>query len=167
MKKRPRIQIKLTTADYILEIIGTLGIACLVFLPFYFYNNLPNEIPNHFNAYGQVDSYGKRSAIWLLPTIGLVFYFGMTLLNKYPHIFNYPAKVTEDNAERLYALGTRTIRLLKVVIALLFAFLNFKTIEIALNKADDMGKLYLPILLSVLIVITGSMFFKMRKSNSN
>ncbi|MDE5419597.1 DUF1648 domain-containing protein [Labilibaculum sp. DW002] len=166
MEKRPRIPIKLTTTDYLFEIIGVVGIACLIFLPIYFYADLPNIIPKHFNTLGQVDSYGKRGVIWLLPTIGLVLYVGMTILNKYPFAFNYPTKVTYDNAERLYTLGTRTVRLLKVVVTLSFLFLNFKTIEIALNRADGIGKFYLLIFLIVLGTLIGTMIYKMTKNRT-
>ncbi|MGV8091290.1 MAG: DUF1648 domain-containing protein [Mangrovibacterium sp.] len=163
MDKRPRIPIKLTPTDYFFEIIGVIGIVCLIFLPIYFLNDLPNQIPKHFNALGQVDSYGNRRIIWLLPTIGLVLYAGLTVLNKFPFAFNYPTKVTNENAERLYTLGTRTVRLLKVVVVLSFAFLNYRTIEIALNRATEIGKFYLPILLIVLTILIGTMIYKMTK----
>jgi hypothetical protein len=98
---------------------------------------------------------------WILPMIGLILYFGLTILNKYPYVFNYPVKVTNDNAEKLYIIGSRTIRLLKVVVSLSFAFLNFRTIEIALNKAEDIGKLYLPLLIFVLAILIVTMLYKM------
>jgi len=101
-------------------------------MPVYFYRDLPAEIPTHFNALGEVDSYGSREMIWLLPGVGLLICLGLTMLNKYPHRFNYLAKVNESNATRLYTTGTRIIRLAKVVIVLLFAFLSFKIIETVL-----------------------------------
>jgi uncharacterized membrane protein len=167
MEKRPRIPIKLTTIDYFFEIIGAIGVVCLILLPVYFFNDLPSQIPKHFNALGQVDSYGNRGIIWLLPTIGLFLYVGMTILNKFPFAFNYPTKVTNDNAERLYKLGTRTVRLLKIVVVVSFAFLNFKTIEIALNKTTEIGKFYLPIFLTVLIILMGTMIYKMTKKQND
>jgi len=166
MEKRPRIQINLTPTDYFIETIGVIGIICLFFFPIYFFNDLPNQIPKHYNAMGQVDSYANRGMIWLVPAIGLIIYVGLTFLNKFPFIFNYPTKVTNENAEKLYTIGTRTIRLLKVVVILLFAFLNYKTILIALNKATEIGKFYLPILLIVLATIIGTMIYKMTRSKT-
>ena len=162
--KRPRIPINLTKTDYLFEIIGVIGIICLFALPIYFFNDLPNQIPKHYNALGKVDSYGSHVLIWLLPVIGLVIYIGLTVLNRFPFAFNYPTKVTNDNAERLYILGTRTIRLLKVVIILSLAFLNFKTIEIALNKTTEIGNYFLPIFLTTLAILIGTMIYKMTKN---
>lgn len=163
MEKRPKVPINLTTTDYLFEIIGLIGIVCLIALPIYFFNDLPDQIPKHFNALGQVDSYGNRGIIWLLPIVGLFLYIGLTALNKFPSAFNYPTKVTNDNAERLYTLGTRTIRLLKIIVVLSFVFLNFKTIQIALNKSTEIGKFYLPIFLAVLTILIGTMIYKMTR----
>jgi len=166
MEENPRIHIKLTKTDYLFEIIGLIGIVCLIALPIYFFNDLPSQIPKHFNALGQVDSYGSRGIIWLLPAIGLVLYTGLTFLNKVPFAFNYPTKVTKENAEKVYTIATRTVLLLKTIVILSFAFLNFKTIEIALNKSTEIGKLYLPIFLAVLTILTGTMIYKMTKNKT-
>jgi len=163
MEKRPRIPINLTRTDYLFEIIGLIGIASLFVLPIYFFNDLPIQIPKHFNALGQVDSYGSRGSIWLLPAIGLVLYAALTFLNKFPFAFNYPTKVTNENAEKLYSLGTRTVRLLKIIVVLSFAFLNFKNIEIALNRSTEIGKFYLPIFLIVSTILIVTMIYKMTK----
>ena len=79
MEKRPRIPINLSKTDYLFEIIGLIGIICLIVLPIYYFNDLPDQIPKHFNALGQVDSYGNRGVIWFLPAIGLFLYVGMTI----------------------------------------------------------------------------------------
>ena len=163
MEKRPRIPINLTTTDYLFEIIGLIGIICSIVLPIYYFNDLPDQIPKHFNALGQVDSHGNRGIIWLLPAIGLFLYVGLTILNKFPFAFNYPTIITNENAEKLYTIGTRTVRLLKVIVVLSFVFLNFKTIEIALNKSTEIGKFYLPIFLAVLIILIGTTIYKMTR----
>ena len=163
MEKRPRLAKNLTPIDYFFEIIGAIGIVCLILLPVYFYNDLPCQIPKHFNTLGQVDSYGNRRIIWLLPAIGLFLYVGMTVLNRFPIAFNYPTKVTNDNAEKLYTPGTRTIRLLKIIVVLSFFFLNFKTIEIALNKSTEIGVFCIPIFLAILTILIGTMIYKMTR----
>ncbi len=80
-------------------------------------------MPKHFNVFGQPDSYANKNIIWFLPALGLILYIGMTILNKYPHVFNYPIKLTNENAEKLYKIGTKTIRFLKIVIIISFAYL--------------------------------------------
>jgi hypothetical protein len=107
--------------------------------------------------------YGSRGSIWLLPIIGLFLYVGLTILNKYPFAFNYPTKVTNENVEKLYTLGTRSIRILKIIVILSFAFLTFNTINIALEKSTEIGEFYIPILLIFLSISVGILIYKMLK----
>ena len=164
MSKRPKLKIELTRIDYLIESIGLIGLVILVILPVYFYHELPIQIPKHFNLLGEVDAYGNRNIIWLLPAIGLFFYIGFTFLAKIPFAYNYPVKITEENAEKMYTLGAKTIRILKVTIILSFTFLNYKTITIALNHSTEIGKFYLPVFLIVIIAYLATMIYKMIKA---
>ena len=161
--ERPKINIKYETIDYIIESLGIIALVCLVTAPIYFYNSLPDNIPIHYNIHGQPDAYESKQTIWILPLIGLFLYIGMTLLNKIPHLFNYPTKVTSENAEKLYRTGTRTVILLKVISTLIFAYLNFKTISIGLSKSTELGVLFTPTIIFIIIVFPGFMIYKMTK----
>ena len=161
--ERPKINIKYETIDYIIESLGIIALVCLVTAPIYFYNSLQDNIPIHYNIHGQPDAYESKQTIWILPLIGLFLYIGMTLLNKIPHLFNYPTKVTSENAERLYRTGTRTVILLKVISTLIFAYLNFKTISIGLSHSTDLGFLFTPAIIFIIIVFPGFMIYKMTK----
>lgn len=162
---RPKIKIKSQTIDYIIELLGIIGLVCLIALPLYFCNDLPETMPKHFNIYGKSDSYGSKEIIWLLPSIGLFLYVGMTWLNKIPHLFNYPTKVTNENAEKLYQIGTRMVRILKVVVILTFAYLNFRMIRIGLTKSTELGILFLPALVLTIVIVLVVMIYKMTKKN--
>ena len=50
------------------------------------YSSLPAQVPIHFGLNGQPDRYGSRSAIWLLPLLGLAFYAGFIGLHHLPGI---------------------------------------------------------------------------------
>ena len=158
-----KTKIESNTIDYMIEIIGLIGLICLIVLPIYFFNDLPDRLPKHFNALGQPDSYGSKGIIWLLPTVGLFLYVGLTFLSKIPFTFNYPTKLTKENKEKVNKIGTRAIQLLKVAIIYSFVFLSFKTIKIGLNKSTELGGLFLPIFLSTILIILGVMIYKMRK----
>lgn len=164
MGKMPKTKIKSNVTDYFIEIIAIIGLVSLFLLPIYFYNDLPLQYPKHFNVMGEVDAYGERKIIWLLPVVGLFLYIGLTFLAKVPFIYNYPVKVTSENAERLYTLGVRTIRILKVIVVLSLAFLNYKSIAIALNHTTEIGKFYLPVFLIVIVTYLVTMIYKMIKS---
>ena len=163
MKKRPKIKLKLSVLDYMLEILGMVGLLGLIVLPFIFYRELPDRIPKHFNAMGIPDSYGAKGSIWVLPIIGFVIFSGFTLLNKFPHIFSYPVTVTDENAERIYTIGTKALRLLKVFLMALFLYLNYKTIEIGLQQTEKLSSVLFLILPLAVLVMSVFTIFKMIK----
>ena len=139
---RPKIKIQPTLPDRLIEVIGAIGFLCLVVYPILHYAELPDSIPTHFSADGKPDSYNDKWMIWLLPGIGAITYIGLTVLNKYPHIFNYPSEITEENAERQYRMATRMIRILNTSITCFFAYITYSTISIAMGIQNDLGSYF-------------------------
>lgn len=141
----PKIKIRRTTLDWAIEFIGLVFLLILIALPLIFSSQLPERIPSHFNAAGVPDGYGSKLTLWILPVTTVIIYIGMTILEEFPHIFNYPVKITPENAITQYRMGTRLMRILKTALAILFSFLCYKTIQTALGTASGLGKVFLPV----------------------
>jgi uncharacterized membrane protein len=146
---RPKIKVERTRLDWVIEFVAFVFLIILVSLPLIFFNDLPERVPVHFNIEGEPDDYGTRFSLLLLPVTGLVMYLGMTILEGYPHIYNYPVQITHENALNQYRLATRLIRILKSVILLIFSFITFRTIQTALGEGIGLGKAFLPVFLLV------------------
>lgn len=144
---RPRINLKRSYIDWILEFIAFSSLLILIALPIISLKTLPETIPVHFNASGQPDGYGNRSAIFLLPAIGAIMYLLMTVVEAFPHIYNYPVEITPENASVQYRIATRLIRILKTVILITFSFISFQTVKTATGGAAGLGKSFLPVFL--------------------
>jgi uncharacterized membrane protein len=164
METRPKIKLELSPTDQFLEVAGWFALALLVGLTLASYFQLPDTIPTHFNAVGKADSYGSKASIFTLPLIGTVMFIGLTILNRYPHIFNYPTEITAENAARQYANATRMIRYLKFAVVLLFAFLVFKTSSIATGNTEGLG---VEIYIVLFFLITLPMLFFVSKFLKN
>lgn len=54
------------------------------------------EVPLHWNARGEIDSWGDTWTIVLLPVIALALYGLLTLLQRRPQWYNYPCKITDE-----------------------------------------------------------------------
>ncbi len=145
MKKRPRIRLELTATDRILEMIGWTTVFSIWVLTITNYSNLPNIIPIHYNAMGKADGFGGKAAILMLPLIATVLFLGMTILNKFPHIFNYLVIITKEDAQRQYTNATRMIRYLKLILVVIFGLIEFKVIQNVNGQADGLGSGFLPL----------------------
>ena len=161
--KRPFLKIELDLIDRIVQVVGIIALIALVGLPIYYFDQLPDEIPSHYGANGKADDYRGKGIIWTLPILGLVMYAGLHWLNKYPHIFNYPLKVTEDNVYRLYKMATRITRFINAQIAIAFAYIVYSTIHTALNNQDGLSPYFLVIFLLSNFALVFFLFFKTSK----
>ena len=157
MKKRAKIKIEITTNDKILEIVGWISLFAIWSLTIVNYNSLPDIIPIHYNAAGESDGFGRKAYILMLPLISTTLFVGLTILNKFPHIFNYPTGITEENAQRQYTNATRLIRYLKFIIVLIIGYISFMTIQNAHGKAEGLGSWFTPLFL--VLVFLPLLFF--------
>ncbi len=120
MNTRPRIEIKLSPTDKLFEIAAWAAFVLLWALPIVSYQGLPENVPIHYGFTGQVTNYGNKAIIFVLPLVHTFLFIGLTVLNKYPHIFNYPVEITEGNALQQYKNATRLFRYCKFIITLMF-----------------------------------------------
>jgi uncharacterized membrane protein len=152
MKDRPKIKLELTTTDKTFEIMGWLSVLTIWVLTITNYSQLPETIPIHYNGEGQADSFGGKATILTLTAMATALFVGMTFLNKFPHIFNYPIRITEENAIRQYTNATRMIRYLKLIIVVVFGLIAFKTIQNVNGRADGLGTWFLPLILGLIFL---------------
>lgn len=85
----------------IVDSIGIFGILFLIALSIFYFGDLPDIIPRHYALNGMPDGFGKKAIIWFLTVIGLIIYTGMFLPTKYPHVFNYPKKLTKKKCRTI------------------------------------------------------------------
>jgi uncharacterized membrane protein len=152
MNKRPEIKIRLSFADRLMEYAGWLLLLALWVFTLINYSGLPRIIPTHFNVAGQPDSYGSRLTILSLPLIGTFVYVGLTILNNYPHIFNYAVTITPENALRQYTIATKMIRSLKLSIIIIFSMMTFFVFRSATERSGGLGVWFLPFTLGILFI---------------
>ncbi|HKK41880.1 MAG TPA: DUF1648 domain-containing protein [Bacteroidales bacterium] len=151
-EKRPKTRPAFNNADLLLEILGWISFVLIWILVILKYSSLPDSIPTHFNAAGKVDDYGGKGTFFISPIIGTIMFVGMTILNRYPYIFNYPVKITADNAERQYTIATRLIRYIKFVIMCLSLIIEYKIFVTATRGSSGLGGWFLPVFLGVIFI---------------
>lgn len=127
MQTKPKIQLSLSTFDKVLEWLAVFLLIVLWGLALWALATLPAIIPTHFTFSGEVDGYGTKWTIMILPVVATIVYAGVTKINLFPHVFNYMVPITEKNAPSQYTRSTRVLRFVKLVILILFSFLVILT----------------------------------------
>jgi uncharacterized membrane protein len=152
MFNRPKIKIKLTRFDKVLEIGGLILLVIMWGFTIVNYLKSPETVPIHYDSSGNINGYGDKAIPLFLALIPTFLYWGLTQLNKYPHIFNYLSEITEDNAESQYTGATRMIRLLKVGLVFMFTIETISTFFRIIGISKGLGVWYLPLTILLLIL---------------
>ena len=150
-RKRPRINIGVTLFDFIIEITGLVAVLAIWGSLAVTYSGLPDAIPIHYNM-GQVDKPGGKNSIFILPALATVLFVGMKILCRFPHRFNYPVKITENNAFLQYRNMAKMIRCLTLAIILVFGYIFFHTV---LNTGENTAGIviwFLPVTLATIFI---------------
>lgn len=164
-RNQPKIDIKPSPTDRKIILIGWLVVVLNFVIVLAFYFQLPDTIPTHFNLKGKPDGFGNKSMLWVLLSISLLTYFLMsTIVTKMkPWKFNYPTKVTEKNAPKLYAMCIQMMVWLNFGIALLFLIISLEIILKAIqHEGFRLGWSFLP-LVTLITLLPFWYIFKMFK----
>ncbi|MFM1745501.1 MAG: hypothetical protein RLZZ630_1438 [Bacteroidota bacterium] len=152
MIRRAHVKPEITRFDTVLEFAGWAVFILLWIFVGTNYSSLPDTVPTHFNAAIEPDGYGARSSILVLCSIGSLLFIGMSILNRYPDKFNYPVKITEENAVRQYGNLTRMVRWLKTLVLAEFGSLAFYTIQISKGGVGGFSRMLIPLFLVAVLI---------------
>ena len=86
--------------------------------------HLPEQIPIHFNAKGEIDGWGGRGTLLIMPIIGLVMDAVLALSFRFPKTWNAGVRITLYNRVRVYRLVRDMLAELRLALALSFAVIT-------------------------------------------
>jgi hypothetical protein len=82
----------------------------------------------------------------------LIIYFGTTVMGLFPRLFNYPVKITPENAEREYRLAANMLRAVKVEVAVCMLIIEWVFINIGMGEDMTISPPFLILFLGLLAV---------------
>ncbi len=115
MKPKKTVWSRITETLSLILLIGT--IVYLIVM----WKSIPDTIPAHYNAAGEVNRWGDKSELIFLPIIGGMLYFLITLIQQYPAAWNTGITVTEQNRERVYQILGNLIGTTKLMMLAVFS----------------------------------------------
>jgi len=144
---KPKINPPLRSVDIIIEALAAICLIYMVTQLIVVYPEIKQQVPTHFGTNGTPDAWGSKTSLILIPVVSIVIYAGLTILNKYPYIFNYPVPITEENASKQYQLAKSLITALKFTTTGLFLYIQLQTISVVKEIQTGLGTYFLIIIL--------------------
>ena len=103
------------------------SLSCLVGVSLYLilaWSTIPAQIPAHYNAAGEVNRWGSKSELIILPIISWLIYGMITLIERFPQVWNTGVRVTEENRAEVYRLLKNMIACVKMITLSIFSCLT-------------------------------------------
>ena len=92
------------------------------------WKNIPDMIPGHYNIAGEIDKYSSKNSIWILIVVQILLFTMMSVLERFPNIWNTGVKITEENQERVYTNLRNMQTYLKMMIMIYFSYMTLQSI---------------------------------------
>ncbi len=114
---------KNTWLDWLLTGLGAAALLSVTLYLFLYWSQLPEEIPTHFNAAGEIDAFGGKTSLLSPLIIGWVLYGLISLIEAIPAAWNTGVEVTPENREAVLRAVKTMLSVLKLILALFFSYL--------------------------------------------
>jgi len=75
------MKLKYTKLQLALEIIGLLFLVGMIVFIYTQWDQIPQQVPMHYNALGEIDRWGSKYQTLILPAIGILLYTFMTVVS--------------------------------------------------------------------------------------
>lgn len=120
---------KKTAFSKIANLISLLSIVGIVLYVIITWKNIPDMIPGHYNIAGEIDKYSSKNSIWFLVAVQILLFTMMSVLERFPNIWNTGVQITEKNRERVYTILRNMLSYLKMMIMVYFSYMTLQSID--------------------------------------
>lgn len=165
-QNRPHIELESTPVERLLITLSisiyVLWIGWLVWT----WPTLPAELPAHFGLEGEVNRWGSKWELLMLPGISGILGAVMLWLRNKPEWHNYPVNITEENAPFYYRLSRNLLVWITFVIVVGFAWISWDVVQIATGKSALLNGWFMPLFLTGTFAPIVYFFYKMFRYQS-
>lgn len=149
---RPILKIRKSKSEWVWDMIGGgLFIGAIVYLVIS-WSLIPDQVPGHYNGAGEVNRWGSKYELFILPIVGLFLWILLGVLERFPHAHNYPARLNESNVEAFYKNSRKLLNSLKNICLITFAYIMIQSIRVAVGDSQSLGLWFLPVFLLAIAI---------------
>lgn len=153
------MKIKKNKYDIIINFLSLLCLVGTVIFLIISWQTIPDEIPGHYNAAGEVDKITDKNSLIVLLVVGWIMFIGLSVVEKFPQIWNTGIQVTEQNKEKVYRILKNMIGTTKLLVVLVFSYLALQS-----TTGENLSPLFLPVFLILMFGSIGVFIFQLVKN---
>lgn len=148
-------KMKKTSFDTTLNIAGILVLIGMSLYLMIHWSSLPDQMPMHYDLNGEIDRWGSKAELLLIPAAAWIMYLFLSVVERFPGIWNTGIEVTTRNKEQVYTLLHHCISTLKLLVTLLIAGMAI--------MIQSLPSWFLPLMTLIIIMNIGYWFWRLWK----
>lgn len=154
MQKLPQhVETHKTRVNRVCDFIAIGLFVAVIFYTLIQWNQLPEQVPIHFNALGEVDNYGSKWVLLLVPMISVGLLGLLEFFERHPEWHNYPSRLNETNAPRFYQSSQELLNRVKNLSILLMAYIQWEIVRVGLGHSNAMSQWIFGGLLALMVIV--------------
>jgi hypothetical protein len=134
--------------EILVEIAAFAGLVINLAIFAYYWPKLPGAAAGAAGLAG----WNRANVFIFVTMLPMVIYLGASLMGMFPQWFNYPVRVTEENAPRLYRLAANMMRYVKAEVTLCMLIIEWVFVQIGMGEDMSFSPYFIPIFIGMLIL---------------
>jgi uncharacterized membrane protein len=151
-RSRPVLDIPLSPFEAFLVILSVLGIITVLAITWWAWSALPAIIPTHSGLSGALNASGGKVVLLIFPILSIGLAVLLAIVSRFPHTYNYPWPITEENAPRQYFLARLLLRWITLEVVWTFCGVQWALIQAAQTHSAGAMFLFAPAIVLALFV---------------
>lgn len=145
-----------TSLEKQFKLVNTVLIIAMAVYAITNFASLPAEIPMHFNAKGEVDGWGNKAVLFVVPGCAVFLFFMMNMIGTLkPNTYNLPVPLTKENAKQQVNLAREMMQGLNLAIFVMLFYILWRIVAIAKGASGGLGTGFMVFFLALIFGILG------------
>ena len=115
------------------------------------WSQMPAQVPMHYNAAGEIDRFGSKWELLMVPIMEIVIYLLLQLSINHPNFWNIPFEVSEEKKPQVYACMALMLEKLRLICLCWFAYMTLCSIH-GQNISIFSLMIFFPLLILILVI---------------
>lgn len=154
-----------TSLEKQFKLVNTVLIIAMAVYAITNFASLPAEIPMHFNAKGEVDGWGNKAVLFVVPGCAVFLFFMMNIIGTLkPSSYNFPVPLTKENAKQQVNLAREMMQGLNIAIFVMLFYILWRMVAIAKGASGGLGTGFMVFFLALIFGILGYYMYLANKA---
>jgi uncharacterized membrane protein len=140
-----------TLLERIAEFVAIGALTTSLAFIYYYWNQLPGQIPVHFSFSGDPDRWGDKMVLLAVVFVQAVIYLLMTFFSSRPSVYSLPLWLYEQERVTMRSFLRKMLILLKAEVMAMLTFIIWTMVHVAIGSGQALSVVYMILFITIIL----------------